>query len=362
MGDRNRPVSVIFDTDVWSDIDDPLALAMVHALEDRGEMKLLAVTISTNYPWCAPYIDVLNTFYGRPHVPIGMVREGMDVEFIIRQLPDWFVPVSRYVHLCERKNADGTWLHPHRLTPESAIPDAAQLLRETLAAQEDGSVVVIQIGYSTNLARLLSSPGDAISSLSGRELVRKKVRSLVVMAGSFRKSTTSEGAPCARASRGKTLPKQDPEFNLMVDVPAAQALFANWPTPIVASGVEVGEALPFPPESVLHDFRYVQNHPIEQTYRLFGDERQAKYPDTANPHPHLTFDLTTVLYAARPDRNYFSLSEPGWISVMDDGSSRFEADPKGSHQYLVLSEEQKARTLEAMVMLTTQPPRAVCAK
>jgi purine nucleosidase len=345
MGERRKPINVIFDTDVWSDIDDPLALAMVHALEDRGEMKLLAVTISTNYPWCAPYIDVLNTFYGRPDVPIGMVRDGMDVEFIIQQLPDWFVPVSRYVHLCERKNPDGTWVHPHRLTTESAVPDATKLLRETLAAQKDGSVVMIQIGYSTNLWRLLSSPADAISPLSGRELVHKKVRLLVVMAGSFRQA-----------------PEQTPEFNLMVDVPAAQALFANWPTPIVASGVEVGEALPFPPESVLHDFGYAPNHPIEQTYRLFGDERQAKYPDTTNPHAHLTFDLTTVLYAARPDRNYFSLSKPGRISVLNDGSSRFEEDPVGTHQYLILREEQKARTLEAMVMLTTQPPRAISAK
>jgi hypothetical protein len=42
---------------------------------------------------------------------------------------------------------------------------------------------------------------------------------------------------------------------------------------------------------------------------------------------------------------------------MDDGSSRFDKSEAGSHRYLILSEAQKARTLEAMVMLVSQPPR-----
>jgi purine nucleosidase len=335
------PVPVIFDTDIWSDIDDALALAMLHALEDRGEVKLLAVTISTNDRWCASYTDLVNTFYGRPQVPIGMVRGGMDVESIIKRLPEWFMPVTRYTQaLSEQKRDDGTWVYPHRLTADSTVLDATTLLRETLARESDGSVVIVEVGYSTNLARLLASTPDAISPLDGRELVARKVRLLVIMAGSFRQT-----------------PKQDPEFNLVVDIPAAQALFANWPTPIVASGLEVGLAMRYPPESVLNDFGYVQDHPIAHTYRLVCEERKAKQPSITCPHAHATFDLTAVLYAARPDRNYFSLSSPGRISVLDDGSSHFEEASGGRHQYLILSEEQKGRTLEAMVMLTSQPPR-----
>ena len=41
------PVGVIFDTDMWSDIDDMLALAMLNVLHDRREINLLAVTSST---------------------------------------------------------------------------------------------------------------------------------------------------------------------------------------------------------------------------------------------------------------------------------------------------------------------------
>lgn len=343
---------VIFDTDMWSDIDDALALAMLHALEDRGEVKLLAVTISTNYSWCASYVDLVNTFYGHPHVPIGMVRDGMDVEFISRKLPEWFLPVTRYTEqLSEQKRDDGTWVYPRRLTAGSIVLEATTLLRETLAAQPDGSVVIIEVGYSTNLARLLGSSADATSPLGGRELIAKKARLLVMMAGSFRQTTANETA------KGNRFPKQDPEFNLVVDVPSAQAVFASWPTRIVVSGVEVGLALRYPPESILNDFGYVQDHPIAQTYQLFCEERKGRQPSTRCPHAHATFDLTAVLYAARPNRNYFSLSSPGRTTVLDDGSAHFEEALGGRDQYLILSEEQKARTLEAMVMLTSQPPR-----
>jgi hypothetical protein len=72
-----EPVNVIFDTDMWSDIDDALALAMLHALQDRHEINLVAVTVSTDEKWCASYVDLIDTFYGHPNVPIGVVRNGL---------------------------------------------------------------------------------------------------------------------------------------------------------------------------------------------------------------------------------------------------------------------------------------------
>lgn len=345
------PTPIIFDTDIWSDIDDPLALAMLHALEDRAEVRLLAVTVSTNLHWCASYVDLVNTFYGRPDVPIGIVRDGVEMESIIKKLPDWFVPVSRYTQLLsEQRLDDGSWRYPRRLTAERATPDATTLLRKTLAAQPDRSVVVVEVGYHTNLARLLGSPPDTISALNGHQLVARKVRRLVVMAGSFRWPAPGE------INGENRFPKQDPEFNLVVDIPAAQMVFASWPTPIVATGVEVGAAMRYPPESILNDYSYVRHYPIAQTYLAFSEERRAKEPLMKVPHAHATFDLTAVLYAARPNRNYFSISAPGRITVLDDGSSHFEEARGGRDRYLVLTDEQKARTLEAMVMLTSQPP------
>src|SRR5713226_6464550 len=67
-----EPVRVIFDTDMGNDIDDALALAMLHALESRGEAKLLAVTLTKDNPWAAAYVDLVDTFYRRGGIPIGV--------------------------------------------------------------------------------------------------------------------------------------------------------------------------------------------------------------------------------------------------------------------------------------------------
>jgi purine nucleosidase len=333
---------VIFDTDMWSDIDDALALAMLHALEDRGEIKLVAVTVNMEEPWCASYVDAVDTFYGRPEIPIGLVRDGKNLEAIRKQFPETIWPVTEYTRLlAQRKNSDGTLVYPHRLVDGAKAPEAVPVLRRALAAQPDGSVVMIAVGYHTNLARLLDSGADAASPLGGRELVARKVRLLSVMAGNFRDTE----------SDGKMKPKGTPEFNLMVDVPAAQKVFSNWPTPIVDSGFEIGISLLFPAYSIDHDYSYVAHHPIADTYRTYAEETKSQWP-----HDHPTYDLTAVLYAARPDRDYFSLSQPGKISVLADGGSRFDEVAGGSHRYLILSDGQKARALEAMVMLASEPP------
>lgn len=339
--------NVIFDTDMWGDIDDMLALAMLHALHDRGEINLLAVTSSTEEPWCASYIELINTFYGHPEIPVGMVRNGVTAEATMRKInPDFSPTAPRALNytqaIAERRNSDGSPVYPQRLGGRSEVPDALALLRKTLAAQPDNGVVLIQVGFSTNLAHLLKSSADANSPLDGITLVKKKVRLLSVMAGNFGETQFD----------GKKSPKGTPEFNLILDVPSAQEVFSKWPTPVVASGFEIGLAILYPGTSVDHDYSYVANHPIADTYRYFCKEN--KLPKC--PHEHATFDLTSVLYAARPDRNYFSLSQPGKITVLADGGSRFEESEGGSHRYLILSKEQKARTLEAMVMLASQPP------
>src|SRR5581483_619495 len=344
---ENTPINLIFDTDIWTDIDDAMALAMLHALVDRGEINLLAVTISSNYAWCASYVDLVDTFYAHTQVPIGINHKGMDVEYFRKRFQSTTWPDTHYTdRLSTRRNGNGTLVYPHHLLDGTTAPEAVTLLRKTLAAQADGSVVIVQVGYSTNLARLLRSPPDQISRFNGRELVSKKVRLLSVMAGNFRDKTIE----------GQTISKGVPEFNLEADIPSAQALFANWPTPIVASGLEIGLSLLFPSDRIQHDFGYTHDHPIVEAYRTYCEEHRPAPPLTC-PHEHPTWDLTAVLYAVRPNRKYFSLSNPGHITVMDDGSSRFEETAGGRDRYLILQDAQQARTLEALVMLVSQPPK-----
>jgi inosine-uridine nucleoside N-ribohydrolase len=209
-------------------------------------------------------------------------------------------------------------------------PDAVKLLRKTLAKERDGSVVIVQVGFSTNLARLLESPADEISSLSGVDLVRAKVRLLSVMGGSF---ATADKKPAL-------------EYNIVKDIHAAQTLVAKWPTPIVFSGFEIGVAIPFPHECIERDFAYVEHHPLTEAYRLYNPP----------PHDRPCWDLTSVLYAVRPDDGYFDLSSQGRVTVSDEGVTSFTTDPQGPHRYLILKPEQKIRVREGLAELASEPP------
>jgi len=304
------PVPIIFDTDLGNDIDDALALAVIHALESRGEARLLAVTITKDNRWSAPFADVLNHFYGRPNIPIGVVRNGKTPD----DAPYTRIPV-------ERKTAQGGPLYARRLNPEGQSPEAAGLIEKILGSQTDASVVIVQVGFSTNLARLLERPGAV-------DLIRRKVRFLSIMAGEF--------------------PAGKPEYNVRIDVEAARKVFSGWPTDVVFSGFEIGLAIQYPARSIESDFRYTANHPIVDAYRAYKKM----------PYDRPTWDLTSVLYAVRPDRGYFSLSPPGRVQVDADGRTKLDPDPKGRHRYLIAGEVERARTLEALVQLASQPPGA----
>jgi hypothetical protein len=313
-----EPVKLIFDTDICGDCDDVLALGMIHAYASRGACQLLAVTVSVDHDLAAPFVDAVNTFYGRGKIPIGVVGRGGVRED------------SKFLSLAETKN-DGQMRYPHDLESGRLAPAATTVLRQALVAQPDASVVVVQVGFSTNLARLLDSKPDEASPLSGLELVRTKVRMLSLMAGAFR---AIEGNP------------RYLEYNVVKDITSAQTLARRWPTPMVWSGFEIGIALPYPSRSIERDFAYVRHHPVAEAYVL------------RNPPPHNrpTWDLTSVLHAVQPDRDYFDLSPAGKVTIGRDGFSRFDADPAGKHRFLVLRPEQQQRVLEALVQLSSQPP------
>jgi inosine-uridine nucleoside N-ribohydrolase len=302
-----QPTLVIFDTDIGNDVDDALALAMLHSLESRRETQILAVTITKDNRYAAPYIDLVNTFYGRPDIPIGVVRNGKTPEDspMIRMPADLRKP-------------DGSFVYPHRITDGASATDAITVLRRVLSTAPDGSVVVVQVGFSTNLARLIANPDDLA-------LVSRKVRLLSVMAGHF-----PEGAP---------------EYNVKTDIASARHVFDQWPTPIVLSGFEIGQALLFPAQAVEQGFRWASNHPVADAYRAY----------MKMPYNRPTWDLTAALYAVRPDAGYFNLSPPGRVTVDDAGRTHFDESPGGKHRYLILTEAQKARTLEALILLATEP-------
>lgn len=312
-----EPVPLIFDTDICGDCDDVLALAMIHSLESRGVCRLIAVTVSADNDLAGPFVDAVNTFYGKGNVPIGVVGEG------------GFKEESGFLDAAAQKDG-GKLRYPRDLEPGKA-PGAVEVLRKALAAEKDGSVVMVQVGFFTNLVRLLESKGDEASPLSGRELVSKKVKLLSLMAGAFEAIDGNDHYI---------------EYNVHRDIPSARKLAEGWPTPAVWSGFEIGIAVPYPATSIERDYGYVEHHPVAEAYVR------------RNPPPHNrpTWDLTSVLYALVPDRGYFELSTPGKVTVEEDGFTRFKAAEGGRDRYLILKPEGRGRVVEALVQLSSQPP------
>ncbi len=318
-GDDVPHARVVFDTDITGDVDDVLALAMLHTLADRGECSIEAVTVSKINPLAAAFVDAVNTFYGRPDIPIGVTRDA--------QIRD-----SRYLHLVETKDGD-QFRYPHDLLSGDDAPDAVSVLRRVLAAADDRSITLVQVGLAANLADLAESGPDAISPLAGPELISRKVRLVSVMAGAF--------APV----RGDA---HYLEANVRNGITSMQRFAANWPAnvPVIWSDFLIGIAAPYPRESIARDFDYRKHHIVRDAYRLHSG------PD----HDRPTWDLTSVLQAVRPDDNYFGLSERGMVSVDDDGFTRFTPQPEGRDRYLTMSREQAMRVIEVQRSLVSQPP------
>ena len=315
---RLFPVPIILDTDIGNDVDDALALAVLHAGQARGDCELLGVTLTNPDELAGPFVNVLNTFYGRPGIPIGCTHASLHHE------------PRKFVSLAEVRD-NGQYRYPHTLLRNGDAPEAVQLLRALLGRQPDHSVVLVQIGFFSNLAALLDTPGDTNSPLTGHELVVQKVRLLSVMAGAFQ----------AIGNNQHYL-----EYNVCCDLPASQKLAKEWPTPIVWSGFEIGNTVEYPAASIEHDFGYVPHHPVAEAYSLY----------LPMPYNRPSWDLTAALYAVHPDRDYYDLSPPGRVTVEADGFTRFTPAEGGRDRFLILKDGQAARLREALVQLASQPP------
>ena len=283
-GCSEAPLGLILDTDMSTDVDDVGALAVLHRLAGEEGLPILAVQVSSGDPAAPGCIRVLNDYLGRTDIPIGQVR-GPSV-----------IDRSRYTDEIVKQFA--------KSGSSPSTSDALALYRQKLAESPDGSVIIISIGYLTNLANLLSSPGDSFSPLPGAELVARKVKRLVTMGGEYPKGR---------------------EWNFYQDVPAAAAVLQHWPTEIIFCGFESGKA-------VLTGRVYAAEpaaNPFRRSYELYNGL-------TDRP----SWDQLTVLYAIKGARkkadglaDLFTVVRG--INVLDaDGSNSWQYDQDGRHFYV----------------------------
>jgi inosine-uridine nucleoside N-ribohydrolase len=304
---ERRPVPIIFDSDIGPDVDDAGATAILNAMADRGEARILAMACCTSSEWGAPCLDAINTWYGRKDIPTGTFKgtgflAGKDNEKYNRPVAQQF---------------------PNDLKSGSNAPDATEVYRRALGRAGDGSVVICAVGPLNNLPRLLDSAPDRHSRLSGKDLVARKVKQLVIMGG--------------RYPEGK-------EWNFEQDRAAAARVMAEWPTLILASGFEIGEKVKT--GGRLHT-EAPETNPVRAAFAHYhgpGKDRES-------------WDETAVLAAVRGPAPLWDVSPPGTITVNpQDATNRWTASPAGRHTYLIARApvETVKRTIDDLMI---QAPR-----
>ncbi|RRB04831.1 nucleoside hydrolase [Larkinella rosea] len=298
-----KPVSIILDTDIGPDYDDVGAMAVLHALADKGEARPLAVIASNQHELVVPTIDVLNTYFGRPNLPTGVTKGPGVVDPAWQKWPEMLVAT-----------------YPHKIRSSNEAPDAVAVYRQILAKQPNGSVTIVTVGFLSNIANLLDSKPDRYSKLDGKALVKQKVKELVSMAGAFPKGR---------------------EFNVYKDSVASEKAFANWPTPVIFSGFEIGKQIKTGPRLVANqDLK----SPVKDVFALCMPK--AKQDNDGR----MSWDQTAVLVAIRGVEPYYGLKRGRF--VINGGSNSWQDDPNGSHYYLTekMPVAQVTEEIESLMM------------
>ncbi len=354
---RRRPTPVILDTDMNEDVDDAGALAVLHALADRGLAEILGITYCTSARWGVPAIKAIDRWYGRPDIPVGafgrpgFLDEHADLSYI-RFLAEAYGPgedsavpggpepaaaparaeaapgnspeaAAAIVQAATApgNNSEAASAIAQAATAPEAAPEAVGLLRRLLAGRGRADAVLVGIGPMPNLAALLDSGPDAVCPLPGADLVRRSVRSLVLM--------------CGRIPEGI-------EYNLRQDPGAARLVLTGWPTPVVVCDGELGGSLQAGARFCREAPR---GNPVRTAYLL-----HAVGLDWA------CYDQAAVLAAVTGTR-YFRFSAPGRLEVDKEGSGRWTADPSGNHRYLEarFDPAELSRLIENLMLA---PPRS----
>lgn len=191
----NTPI--IIDTDAASDIDDYGAVTCAYQQQVLGNCTILGINVDTSSTYSPGALDAQRKFMGLPAIT-----------FSSHAAVGTFLPAAanacyQYVY--------NNFSHDVGLANTLATPNTN--FRTLLAARTKPDVVMIGLGYGNDLAALLQSPADGISSLTGLQLVAASVSYLVWTGGIYPSGT-------------------DPA-NFARDLTDAAYVIQNWPTPIV---------------------------------------------------------------------------------------------------------------------------------
>lgn len=286
------PTRLIIDTDFGQWWDDVAALAAAHSAADQGRTRILGVMSDVDNPWNAAALDALNTWYGRPQIPIGVTAGAAPAE-------------QNYSRLLAEN-------FPH----SGGTEDSVALYRRLLRSQPDHSVTILSIGALTGLSQLLSADPA---------LVSRKVARAVIMGGQYPRATA-------------------PEWNFGLDLDATRHVVADWPTPIVFDGFETGL-------EVLVGNSVCAAHPAGSPVRAAFDVLYG----CGNPQRDGTWDPTALYYAIYGVNGVYRLAGSGGHNLVTADGLNAWTEGAHRQRYLVLTNATRLTSnLDALIDATPQ--------
>lgn len=288
---------IILDADLDSDVDDVGALAMLLNMHNAGYIDFIGLIVTSDDPYAPLCASSINTFYNNPDIPIGFLKDQSSL-----------TNHSKYTR------AIATEFTKSLLSWEDA-ENATLLYRKLLAKNDDESVVIITIGHLTSLQKLLQSPPDEISDLTGKELVGKKVKTWVCMGGHF--------------PHGK-------EANFYRPDPLSTVYCVNhWKKELVFYGWEAGNQVITGGDWLKAELN--PSHPVYRGYELYN-----------NFAGRPSWDQLAILHLTQESGKFFTLTA-GTCNVLPDGSNTWDDDANGRHRYMGLNPEVEVRMISRFV-------------
>ncbi|RYN15610.1 hypothetical protein AA0119_g10037 [Alternaria tenuissima] len=302
--------NLIVDADLFEAIDDTAALLLACTLPNTN---LLAVNVNVNSTYTAFAASAIVNHYGYNTVPIGLPRPFTNITS-----PEPFG--NEYASKVAAEFSGGS-------VPFGQVNktwDPVELYRKTLAEAKNNSVTIVSIGFMGSLSGLLNTTGDAYSSLGGYELVKAKVKELVVMGGGYSPE-----------------PSLDEEYNFAIQ--NAPHVVNTWPecVPMTFLGAEVGV-------EVSSGARFTvcgpPNDPVKSAWEWYGSYNKSEY----------SWDFLTMVYAGRGlDRLFEYGNNNGYNYLYPNGTNVWVEDERRTSQHylkLKISNETVAQEMDNLLL------------
>lgn len=309
--------NIIFDTDIGNDIDDAEALDLLYKYQEEGSINLIGICINKKGEESFRFVDLMGIWYGHPDIPVGITHTEDSTGCAAADCYTGAV--------CAMKAGDGSPLFVTSGKDSNGVPEACRLYRKLLSEAEDNSVTIVSVGFFNNLSLLMDSGADEFSSLCGMELIKRKVKTLCIMAGRFF--------------------DERPEYNVVVDIPASKRVLEGWPTSMVIDPWELGMMVRYPSGSIENDFDWGVPHPLKEAYIRYH----------SMPYDNVMFDPIAATYASG-HTEFFTLGEPGSVSVDSLGVTGFHPEEDGQARIMYMSEKQASSLLEHFREYLTRKP------